>query len=92
MIENRIARFFKFNNKHIYSSTFWCVDDLMPFNKLLLVVDCSFAASLAVVICTNTGVVEESTEITITFNTLHYFCCRRIDLVIESNIYVITIN
>ena len=33
----------------------------------------SFAASLAVVICTNTGVVEESTEITITFNTLYYF-------------------
>ena len=30
----------------------------------------SFAASLAVVICTNTGVVGESTEITITFNTL----------------------
>ena len=36
-------------------------------------VDCLFAASLAVVICTNTGVVEESTEITITFNTLYYF-------------------
>ena len=33
-------------------------------------VDCLFAASLAVVICTNTGVVEESTEITIIFNTL----------------------
>ena len=30
----------------------------------------SFVASLAVVICTNTGVVGESTEITITFNTL----------------------
>ena len=52
----------------------------------------SFAASLAVVICTNTGVVEESTEITITFNTLRYFCCRRVDFVVESNIYVITIN
>ena len=33
-------------------------------------VDFLFAASLAVVICTNTGVVGESTEITITFNTL----------------------
>ena len=30
----------------------------------------SFAASLAVAICTNTDVVDESTEITITFNTL----------------------
>ena len=44
----------------------------MPFynNTLLLVVDFLFAASLAVAICTNTGVVGESTEITITFNTL----------------------
>ena len=54
----------------------------------------SFAASLAVVICTNTGVVGESTEITITFNTLCfcYYCyCRRVDSVAESNNYVITV-
>ena len=47
----------------------------MPFNNnnLLLVVDFLFAASLAVVNCTNTGVVEESTEIIHTFTTICYF-------------------
>ena len=51
--------------------TFWCVDDLRPFKNILLLVGLSLAASLAVVICTNTGVIDESTEITLIFSVLY---------------------
>ena len=49
----------------------------MPFLQPIISGRLSFAASLAVVICANTGVADESTEITTTFNTMCLLSTRR---------------
>ena len=59
----------------------------MPFLQSIISGSLSFAASLSVVVCTNTGVTDESTEITTMFNTLYLMSTRRLSRRVECLCY-----